>query len=582
MNTRTSALVGALAMAVIFCLLGATTFTKNRASVDELKWGYGTWNKVTSTGGVAAKYKMSPINVLGRGVNGDGTDESDSMQAIVDEVVAFGSGAIELPYTVKGYKFNITVTGDNVTIFGHGCTSATTDSATMIRAADETKPIIDLDGSGIATYGVQGFYAHDLTLVGGSTADYGINVKSAHKARFDRVSVMDFEKHALRIGAATVRTSHVYFNNCNFTNSDSNTVEVYYGAPYTSAIRFSGCTITDGNSAGSRALMVVGVGIYMEDVWMDVHNGQGILLKNSGAHLAKITGINVSIDSGSASDVLVEFGDNSEPYKRLGGGITIDGLIKFGNDSTTYWSGDYMLGEASTLYNPMLEGSLYFADTHDSVATRYNTASQKDARITNAGGNLTFYNTSGGDFIFAPTGSGKTKFDGTGGAYAFNKTIGVDSLVELSSGGGLRIDNVHLKDGIARAISARVDTVSMKTALHGVVIDPVLPINAVAWTTSDTLSATDNVVFFSGQTGNVFCTLPTYATVPVGKTYLIINCDSAATDTVFVEANGSEFLNGSAGRYPVALRGFDPGWPPVYARAKVMYVNSTVGWARVD
>lgn len=578
MKSRTSVIATALVLSAIWFLMGATVFTKARLPVEGVPWGYGTVSVPTSTGGTNTRHKFSPINVLARGVVGDGTtDDSDSLQAVVDEIEAFGAGAMYLPATSGGYLCNLIINGDNVTIIGDGGTSLTTGSVTSLKAADPTLPIINVDG----TVGqVEGLHITGITLDGDGTSDYGLKISGGHKCYFDHISIMDFEKYALRVTSGAVRTSHILFDDFNMTNSDSNTVELYYGSQYTTVVRFSHGQITDGNNAGSRAIMSVGVRAYMHDVWMDVHDGQGILLKNSGAHLGQIIGMNVSLDSGDAADVLLETGDNTPLYQRLFGGITIDGLVKFGNDSTAYWQGDYMLGDGSTMFDPTIQGSLYFADPHDSVATRYTTDSQHEARFYYSGNNLIAANTSGGDFIFSPSGAGKVYFDNTGGTYNFNKTLYVDSLLERTSAAGIRADGTLLKDSIFRGTSARLDTLAMKTALHGVVVDPILPINSTARAADDTLLAAENVIFFTGQTGNVFATLPTYATVPVGKTYIVINCDAAATDSVFIEANGAEFLNGLATRRAVGLRGYDAA--SGYFRAKIMYVNSAVGWARVD
>jgi hypothetical protein len=160
------------------------------------------------------------------------------------------------------------------------------------------------------------------------------------------------------------------------------------------------------------------------------------------------------------------------------------------------------------------------------------------------------------------------------------QSMRADSLMEKTAATGVAIDGLLLKDSILRTTSARLDTLAMKTALHGIVIDPILPINSTARAADDSLGIAENVIYFSGQTGNVFSTLPTYATVPVGKEYLIINCDATATDSVFVEANGAEFLNGLATRRAIGLRGYDAATG--YFRAKIKYVSTTVGWARVD
>lgn len=578
MNGRMKTIATALVLSSVLMLMGATVFTKARLPIEGVPWGYGTVSVPTSTGGTNTRHKFSPINVLARGVVGDGTtDDSDSLQAVIDEVEAYGGGTVYLPATTGGYLCNLTINGDNVTLLGDGGTSLTTGTATSLKASDGTLPVINVDGTAGQ---VEGLHVSGITLDGDGTSDYGMKISGGHKCYFDHISIMDFEKYGVRVTSGAVRTSHIIFTDFNITNSDSNTVELYYGSTYTTVVRFNHGQITDGNNVGSRAIMSVGVRAYLHDVWMDVHDGQGVLLKNSGAHLGQIVGNNVALDSGGATDVLMEFGDNTPPYQRLFGGITVDGLMKFGNDSTAYWQGDYMLGDGSTMYDPTVQGSLYFADPHDSVATRYTTDSQRAARFYYSGNNLIAANNSGGDFIFSPSGAGKVYLDNTGGTYNFNKTTYVDSLLERTSAAGLWIDGLHLKDSVLRTTSARLDSLTMKTALHGVVIDPILPINSTARAADDSLGAAENVIHFSGQSGNVFCTLPTYATVPVGKTYLIINCDATATDSVFVEANGAEFLNGLATRRAVGLRGYDAATG--YFRAKIMYVSATVGWARID
>ena len=69
----------------------AATLTRALIGVEDSRYGYGTWNRATSTGGTVAMHKISPINVLARGVVADGsTDDADSLQAVIDEVEAAG------------------------------------------------------------------------------------------------------------------------------------------------------------------------------------------------------------------------------------------------------------------------------------------------------------------------------------------------------------------------------------------------------------------------------------------------------------------------------------------------------------
>lgn len=125
-----------------------------------------------------------------------------------------------------------------------------------------------------------------------------------------------------------------------------------------------------------------------------------------------------------------------------------------------------------------------------------------------------------------------------------------DSIYEQTSAAGVNADGALLKDGAF-----------------------IRKVNTSARAADDTLLATEDAVWFLGQSASIFCTLPTYASVTLGKKYTILNTD--ATDTVFVEANGAETLNGSALRRAYALP------PNVYATASFLYIGSS-GWVKVD
>lgn len=126
-----------------------------------------------------------------------------------------------------------------------------------------------------------------------------------------------------------------------------------------------------------------------------------------------------------------------------------------------------------------------------------------------------------------------------------------DSVYERTSAAGVRIDGALVKDGAF-----------------------IVKTNTTARAADDSLAATEEVIYFTGQSASTFCTLPTTASVPVGKTYTIINAD-ATPDTVFVEANGAELLNGSALRRAVAL-------PTQYSYARFVNIGGSVHWLRMN
>lgn len=98
--------------------------------------------------------------------------------------------------------------------------------------------------------------------------------------------------------------------------------------------------------------------------------------------------------------------------------------------------------------------------------------------------------------------------------------------------------------------------------------------------TSDTLTVDDDVMVFYGQTGIVFCTLPVMSgSSPVsqnGRRYTIINADPTLSDTVFVEANGAELLNGSALRRAYAIPGNG------YKSVTFIHPHESIGWVTLS
>jgi len=97
---------------------------------------------------------------------------------------------------------------------------------------------------------------------------------------------------------------------------------------------------------------------------------------------------------------------------------------------------------------------------------------------------------------------------------------------------------------------------------------------------SDTLTVDDDVFVYYGQIGNTYVTLPVMsgggAVAAPGRAFTVANCDPTLTDTVFVEANGAELLNGSALRKAYALIGGG------YRAATFIFPHQSIGWITVS
>src|SRR5574343_82490 len=84
---------------------GAVTYTKARAGVEDIKWGYSTFTRTTSTAGTDTIWRMPPANVLAFGAKADGhSSDCDSIQTAIDHVAAKGRGVVYLPAGIYELK----------------------------------------------------------------------------------------------------------------------------------------------------------------------------------------------------------------------------------------------------------------------------------------------------------------------------------------------------------------------------------------------------------------------------------------------------------------------------------------------
>lgn len=111
-------------------------------------------------------------NVQLFGVCGDGTDETSRVQAAYDALPAEG-GELFFPPTDSNYKFNLTITKNNVHVRGCSCAKVDLTGEHQKNAfvpADTSKPVIQVgDDSGY----VRGFRITDCTLFGTEGPTYG-------------------------------------------------------------------------------------------------------------------------------------------------------------------------------------------------------------------------------------------------------------------------------------------------------------------------------------------------------------------------------------------------------------------------
>lgn len=622
----------------------AVTYTKARAGVEDIKWGYGTWSRATSTGSTVTMSKMSPINVLARGITrNDYTDDSDSLRALFAEVSAVGGGAVYFPegeYTVDGTIIPI---GSNTTVFGEGATlklkaGAYTSHVYILGTRSDVAYAagtsyvdnvniygLTIDGNidsvttAYSSFGIVGHQVNDwiirdckvINMPGTEGSGYGISfwysdrviVDGCYINRTDRQNVLVWETTNAKIVNSSLRNSN--YRECVLVSSFS---------PPTlkgSSAYIGGCDIINAMPTGTTNIT------------------RGIRL--SASCDAVIAGCSIRADSSCIASVdsiykSIQISDCRLVGASIGVEVSTDGAknLMISNceiDSTVvgikysaaggslHVTGNRIMH--STTYPVMLEYAnwITFVDNYINGGTYCRVRPTAVAQIS--GNTITAMSGASYALLIGGTTSAKSYVYGnilTGNTKNYIYSLEAGSHIESGTGtpAGERrmpIGSIYLREdgGVGREAyfksassggtdgwlrrdqlrNAYVDTLTEYTSASGVYADGALlkdgafirKVTTAARAADDSLAATEDAVWFLGQSASIFCTLPTYASVTLGKKYTIINTD--ATDTVFVEANGAETLNGSALRRAYALP------PNVYATASFLYIGSS-GWVKVD
>lgn len=547
---------------VMFVLVGsalAVTYTKRRIGVQDSRWAgtATTWSRLTSTGDTTL-YALTPLNVLSRGVVPNGTSDCyDSLQAVINEAEAAGGGSIYLPAGTYMISRELVIDDSYVSLEGEMDTDLS--GGTVIKASAATGMLL-IAGAFYPGSHVRHVNISNIMFDGGGVATRGMKIKAAGNVAVSGCSFRASIGHSMRMDEVWDSwVDDTYFAS---SAEDSSVVYVHDGGASAASnqIRFSRCTW---ESYLTKALEIEGVAlqknnnIYVDNCKFEAHDVYVTSVSstyNGGLYIsdAYITNIRpasvITLNPITLTHTYGAYIHNLSTNWQIGtGNYEASPIGTYTGTSNVVVSGtDYSwkYPGKNLIRNYSATDTVSFAQFGNSVAS-----------------NVSWVN-----------GPNKNVFSGQ---------VLADTLNERVSTHGVNIDGTLVKDSIFRGVSARLDTLAMKTALHGVVIDPILPIASEAKTADYQLLASDNVIYFSGfSADSVFCTLPTYASVPVGKTYMVINCDATAIDSVYVEASGAEFLNGLATRHVIGLRGYDAA--AGYAHAKIMYVSATVGWARID
>lgn len=284
------------------------------------------------------------ISVKDFGAVGDGiTDDTAAFNAAIAALPADG-GTIYVPNA--NYRVNLTITKSGVTLQGE-TNSRHRGNANKIglRPFNLALPVLTVgnDTAYVEHVGLQDISILDnadsgaqvgLRLAGGAYAFYANNLM-----------ITGFQKYCLHIqGGSAYPVAFVYFSNFSFQHGSSGAaadavVYTRYGAVYTTALYFTNGRVGNGSGGSERLFLNDSCRPSMVNVWCEAsgtRRGFRVLQTDVSASQAFFEGQNVSLDSGSSSDILLENGINAKLVMGdlVRGQISIDGLIE-NNAATT-------------------------------------------------------------------------------------------------------------------------------------------------------------------------------------------------------------------------------------------------------
>jgi hypothetical protein len=341
-------------------------------STDQINYNEGSTGAVTR---VLTSRLQDYVSVKDFGAVGDGvTDDTVAIQAAIAALPQTG-GRVIFP-DVGPYKCNLLVTKNNVTlegVVGGGGTNIAGGRVVGLVPAIDTDPVLQV---GNDTGLVNGFQAVNITLWRGDFGRYGLRLHGGvNSARFVNFRAAGFQRRSIWIeNGPNFPITYVYFVNSSASVGTSGLEEavlyVNSAAPqYTTAVYFSNGYVNTG-SAG-YAIHVQSATINLDNFWVEAANNQGVFLDYVGGTIPRINASNVSVDSSSSSDVLLEFNyplsGAKAPSSFISGTMTIDGLARFFDATTASVRDISSWHNGNVMSRPVALAQSFIAETTDTT-----------------------------------------------------------------------------------------------------------------------------------------------------------------------------------------------------------------------
>lgn len=273
------------------------------------------------------------VNVKDYGAIGNNVaNDTAAVAAAYAALVARGGGTLYFP--AGKYLFNLVVASSAVYVRGEGGGNQATFRGTIFKPWDKTTPVLQF-GDGTSQVNYVGF--SDISVFGDfstATSD-GIAILGAYHVRGDNFQVESFGRDNITITSTAARYTHsILFSRFASRTAKGNAVKVVNGPSFVSAVGFDQFYLSN-TIAGSHALWIEACLVNVSTGWIDSASTTGIMLKENVFPPGLNGDRTFHVDSASHDDILVEI-DAPRRFSTffLGGGMNIDGKIKFLVDNT--------------------------------------------------------------------------------------------------------------------------------------------------------------------------------------------------------------------------------------------------------
>ena len=322
-------------------------------------------DKTGASGVWVRQNAQGTVDVRWYGAKCDGTTDDTVAWAAAVTALGANGGEVRFPAGTRS-KGNITITANNIKFkafsFSRGLIN------TQLVPAVLTDPVISV-GDGVTL--CKGFQADGIIVEGlGSSGAIGLKINGAAVCTYRNFSAQGFSDAGVRItSSSTQPTTYQFFDGFDISAAASASaigLDVDYGPQYASALYFSNGTI-GGQSASLWALQINKSHVNLANVWLQVSDGRGINLKSTGGTIGSISASNVTVDSDSSTDVLLQVDFASTASARavqevLSGSISVDGYLGFSDSVSIKIAGTHWIGSKSNHLYPRVFGSIGFQD----------------------------------------------------------------------------------------------------------------------------------------------------------------------------------------------------------------------------